>query len=197
MNVVSFLCVPLGSSAVQLHESLGSRCAYAYSEAGFSSQNGDRVWDVIPKSSALLYAFYGQNDSLQRKRFLFTVGSVCRVKRFTAGTRNSLKDVRKSQMMKRWCGIGWDNSQKLLCCGFRRTGKATGQVYRCWWRICREINVFFSGSNITRFTFYIHLWPIYWLSLVETTWKHKRRALCVKKNGCVMNKANLAWKNCS
>jgi hypothetical protein len=27
--------------------------------------------------------------------------------------------------------------------GFRRTGKAMGQVYECWWRICREINVFF------------------------------------------------------
>jgi hypothetical protein len=31
--------------------------------------------------------------------FLFTVGSVCRVKRFTTGSRNSLKDTRKSQMM--------------------------------------------------------------------------------------------------
>jgi hypothetical protein len=30
----------------------------------------------------------------------------------------------------------------LLCCGFRRVGNATVQVYRCWWRICREINVF-------------------------------------------------------
>jgi predicted CDP-diglyceride synthetase/phosphatidate cytidylyltransferase len=25
---------------------------------------------------------------------------------------------------------------------------------------------FMSGSNIACFTFYIHLWPIYWLSLV-------------------------------
>jgi hypothetical protein len=24
----------------------------------------------------------------------------------------------------------------LLCCRFRRTGKAMGQVYRRWWRIC-------------------------------------------------------------
>jgi hypothetical protein len=24
----------------------------------------------------------------------------------------------------------------------RRTGKAMGEVYQCWWRICREINVF-------------------------------------------------------
>jgi hypothetical protein len=31
--------------------------------------------------------------------------------------------------------------KRLLCCGFRRTGKAMGQVYQCWWRICREINV--------------------------------------------------------
>jgi hypothetical protein len=32
--------------------------------------------------------------------------------------------------------------KRRLCCGFRRTGKAMGQVYRCWWRICQEINVF-------------------------------------------------------
>jgi hypothetical protein len=46
------------------------------------------------------------------KCFLFTVGSVCRGKRFTTGSRNSLKDVRKSQMMKWRCEIGSDNSQK-------------------------------------------------------------------------------------
>jgi hypothetical protein len=36
--------------------------------------------------------FYGQKDSVRRifikKCFLFTVGSVCRVKRFTTGSRN-------------------------------------------------------------------------------------------------------------
>jgi hypothetical protein len=31
----------------------------------------------------------------------------------------------------------------LVCCGFRRTGKAIGQLYQCCWKICREINVFF------------------------------------------------------
>jgi hypothetical protein len=30
----------------------------------------------------------------------------------------------------------------FLCCGFRRTDKAMGQAYQCWWRICREINAF-------------------------------------------------------
>jgi hypothetical protein len=40
------------------------------------------------------------------KCFLITAVSVCSEKRFTTGLRNSLKDVRKSQMMKRRCGIG-------------------------------------------------------------------------------------------
>jgi hypothetical protein len=66
-----------------------------------------------------------------RKCFLFTAGRVRRVKRFTAGSRNSLMDVRKSQMMKRRRGSDRDNSQRLLCCGFRRTGLAMGQVYQC------------------------------------------------------------------
>jgi hypothetical protein len=34
--------------------------------------------------------------------------------------------------------------KRLLYCGFRRVGKAMGRVYHCWWRICREINVFFQ-----------------------------------------------------
>jgi hypothetical protein len=32
--------------------------------------------------------------------------------------------------------------KRLLSCGFRRNGKAMGHVYQCWWRVCREINVF-------------------------------------------------------
>jgi hypothetical protein len=42
MDVIGFLCVSLDSSTVQLHESLGSSRACAFSEAGVSSQNGDR-----------------------------------------------------------------------------------------------------------------------------------------------------------
>jgi hypothetical protein len=34
-----------------------------------------------------------------KKCLLFRVGNVCRVKLFTAGSINSFKDVRKSQMM--------------------------------------------------------------------------------------------------
>jgi hypothetical protein len=35
----------------------------------------------------------------------------------------------------------WKWLRQLLCYGFRRTGKAMGQVYQCWLRICREVNV--------------------------------------------------------
>jgi hypothetical protein len=51
----------------------------------------------------VLYGFYEQNYLMQRifikKYFLFTVRSVCRVKRVATGLINYLKDVRKSQMM--------------------------------------------------------------------------------------------------
>jgi hypothetical protein len=43
----------------------------------------------------------------KKKCFLFKVGCVCRVKRFTIVSSNSLKDVRKSQMLV-------DHGQKLL-----------------------------------------------------------------------------------
>jgi hypothetical protein len=43
--------------------------------------------------------------------------------------------------------------ERLLRCGFRRTGKPTGQVYQCRWWICQEINVFFQVriSHFLRF----------------------------------------------
>jgi hypothetical protein len=31
--------------------------------------------------------------------------------------------------------------KRLLRCGLQCTGKAMEQVYQCWWRMCREINV--------------------------------------------------------
>jgi hypothetical protein len=100
------------------------------------------------------------------KCFLFTVGSVCRVNLFITG----------SQTLRCW-RRGWNGGvevaettvKRFMCCGLRRTGKAMGQVYQCWQRICREIN-FFAGSNEICLTFYIHLWPIYWLFLIWSKW---------------------------
>jgi hypothetical protein len=100
MDVIDFLCVSLGSRTVQLRESLGSSRACSFSEAGFSSQHGDRAW-VCYLKAAFCCAFFV--DSMQKiftkKCFSFMVENVCRVKRFTTGSRNSLKDVRKSQMI--------------------------------------------------------------------------------------------------
>jgi hypothetical protein len=143
MAVIVFLCVSRVSSTVQLHDSLGSRRACACSVAGFRSENGDRAWGVYYRRAALYCAsFCGQKGSMQRvfikKCFLFTVESVCRLKRFTTGWQTF-----------HWWRRGWNEGaevaettvKRLLCCWFRRTGKAMGQMYQCWWGICREINV--------------------------------------------------------
>jgi hypothetical protein len=56
--------------------------------------------------------------------------------------------------------------KRLQCCGFRRIGKAMGQVYQWWWKICREINVFSQVLmlHVLRFIFICDLFtdsPMY------------------------------------
>jgi hypothetical protein len=58
MDVIGFLCVSLGSSTVQLHDSQGDRWACVYSEVGFSSQNGDRALEVYYRRAAFSYEFF-------------------------------------------------------------------------------------------------------------------------------------------
>jgi hypothetical protein len=41
--------------------------------------------------------------------------------------------------------------KRLLCCVFRRIGKAMGQMFQCWLRICREKKMFF----LTRFKYHM------------------------------------------
>jgi hypothetical protein len=78
----------LVSSAVQSHDSLDNRRACACSEAGFSSKMATVLKTCTIEEQRCAF-FCGQKDSMQRifikKCFLFTVGSVCRVKRFTTG----------------------------------------------------------------------------------------------------------------
>jgi hypothetical protein len=38
----------------------------------------------------------------------------------------------------------WLRQQSIICCGFQHIGKTMGQVYKCWWRICREFFFFFQ-----------------------------------------------------
>jgi hypothetical protein len=108
------------------------------------------------RKAAFSCAFFFMAKELTSKdihKEMFTVGNIYHVKRFITWLRNSLKDVWKSPVR---CGSGRDNRQKtFLCSAFGRTGKAIGQVYQCWWRICREINVTPrlrpQGSHILRF----------------------------------------------
>jgi hypothetical protein len=98
--------------------------------------------------------FLGGKDSMRRilikKCILFKVGSVCRVMQFTTASRNSLQDEEVETEVEKWLR---QQSKGLLCRGFRRAGKAMGQVYQCWWRTCREINVYFQVwiSHVLRF----------------------------------------------
>jgi hypothetical protein len=119
------------------------------------------------KEQRYVVRFCGRKDSMQRifimKCSLFVMGRVCLVKRFRTGWQTF-----------RWWRRGWNGGaemtktpvKRLLCCGFRRTGKAMRQVYQCCWRICREINLF------SRFEYHIlcpFVWPINWLSLILTS----------------------------
>jgi hypothetical protein len=164
MEAISFLCVPLGSSTVQLHDSLGSRRACACSEAGFGGQTGDRGWGWTTEEQAFCCAFFLWSKGLNAKDIHKEMFPVYVEKCLSRkAVHNWVAHFSLITEVRKWLR----QQSTLLCCGFRRTGKAMGQVYQCWWRICREINVI-PRFNITCFTFYIHLWPVYWLSLVIT-----------------------------
>jgi hypothetical protein len=171
MDVICFLYVSLGSSIVQLHDSLGSRLACTCLEVGFSGKNGARAWCIYYQRAAFCCGFFwakGLNAKDIHIEIFPIYGGKCLSHK---AVLNWPRILSRTFEIRPWCptryGSGWDNSKKFQCCGIRRTGKAMGQVYQCWWRICREINVFFPDSNIIYFKFYIHLWPTYWLSVVD------------------------------
>jgi hypothetical protein len=76
-------------------------------------------YNTEDRGSILLF-FLWEKGLNAKKYFLFTVGSVCRVKRFTTGWK-SFADDEEVETEVRKCGY----------------------VYQCWWRKYREINVFF------------------------------------------------------
>jgi hypothetical protein len=157
MDVLSFLCVALGSNSVQFHVSLGSRSACACSEAGFSSQNGDIAWGLYYRravfSCALLWVKWLNAKDIHMEMLHVYGGKCLSLKRFTTGWQTF-----------RWWRRDWNGGAKvsettvkrLQCSGFRRPAKAMGQVYQCWWRICWEINVFgVQISHVLRFISFV------------------------------------------
>jgi hypothetical protein len=97
MDVISFLCVSPGSSTVQLHDSLASRCTCICSEAGFSSQNGNRVEECSTKEQHsvvhLLWATGLNIKDIHKEMFPVYSGKYLSCKALTTRLRNSLKDV--------------------------------------------------------------------------------------------------------
>jgi hypothetical protein len=99
-----------------------------------------------------------------KKCFLFKYGSVCRAKVSQLGGKLFSDDEEVQTEVRNW--LRQQSRKSFLCSGFRRSGRAMRQVYQCWWRLCRQINVSFIFEYHIFFTFYIHFLPIYWLSLV-------------------------------
>jgi hypothetical protein len=60
-----------------------------------------------------------------------------------------------TKRLKRSAEVAETTAERLPCRGFRRTGKAMGQVYQFWWRICRERH--FSSYEYHMLYVYIHM----------------------------------------
>jgi hypothetical protein len=118
---------------------------------------------VLPTNSILLCVFLwtkGLNTKDTHKEMFPVYGGKCLSRK---AVRNWVANVSSMTRLKRRCRVAETTVKRFLFCGFRRTGKAMGQVFQCWWMICREINVF---SRFKYHMFHSHLWPIYWVSLV-------------------------------
>jgi hypothetical protein len=72
------------------------------------------------------------------KCILFTVGSVCGVKQFSQLVEKfSQEHSEVADDTRPGAEVSETTVRGLLCCGFRSTGKAIGQVHQCWRIICR------------------------------------------------------------
>jgi hypothetical protein len=100
---------------------------------------------ILQKSSVLLCVFCVQKDSMKilfiKKCFLCQGGKwLSRKTDHTWANKRFADDEAVETYVWKWL---WQQSKRFLCCGFRHTGKAMGQVYQCWWWTYREINVVF------------------------------------------------------
>jgi hypothetical protein len=66
IDVTGFLCVSLGSSTVQLHDSLGSRRGCACSEAVFSSKMATVFEECITEKQRSVVRFVGKRTQCKR-----------------------------------------------------------------------------------------------------------------------------------
>jgi hypothetical protein len=157
--------------------------------------------DILPKSSILFCFFSWTKVSMQsifiNKYFLFTVISVCRVKRFTTRWKTYL-----------WSRRGWNGGAEvvdttvkiLLCCGFRSIGKIMEDKSRNRFFFIFEYHIFY-----VLYPFVTHLLTLpciarkslkgFWWNLVRICWHSKISKLYF--NFCTKSNINiLAAPNC-
>jgi hypothetical protein len=72
-----------------------------------------------------------------------------------------------TKRLKRRCGSGWDNSEKTSMLRVSTHWESDGTSVSMSVEDTSRNKCFFPALNIKCFTFHIHLWPIFWLSLVE------------------------------
>jgi hypothetical protein len=112
-DVIIFLCVSLGSTTVQLYDSLGSRRACACSEAGFSSQNGVRAWRIYYRRAAFCWEFLWAKEltakDIHKEMFPVYGGKCLSLKTVQNLVANVLL---MTKMLKQRCRSIWDNSQR-------------------------------------------------------------------------------------
>jgi hypothetical protein len=114
---------------------------------------------ILLKSTVLLCVFCGKNDSMQNifinKCFLFTVGSVCHVKRFTtAPLKNHLsgKSFAVEEETEMWVRKWLRQQPKDFCAaGFDALVKQWDKCINVGGGYVEKL-MFFLGSNITCFT---------------------------------------------
>jgi hypothetical protein len=165
MDVIGFLHVSLSRDTAHLRASLSSRRAYACSEAGFCSQNGDMAWGLYYRRIAfccpLLLAKRLNSKDVNKQTFPVYGGKCFSRKSIHKWVEKRGKYFANDEDdVPKWLR---QRVKRLKCCAFRLTSIAMGQIYQCWWRICPEINV------ISRFEYHIYyvLYPfvIYLLTL--------------------------------
>jgi hypothetical protein len=143
MDVIGHIYVSLHKSTDQLHDRLGSRSACACSEAGFSSQHGDRA---IKRTAFCCRSLWvkGLNAKDIRKEMFPIYGAKCwspkAVHNWIEKFSQRLSKVADDETeLRKWLR---QQLRDISAAGFDSLVKRS-KVYQCWRRICREINVFF------------------------------------------------------
>jgi hypothetical protein len=111
MGVIGFICVSLGSSTIQLLDSLGSTRACACSKAGFSSQNGHVLEHTIEEQRSVVFLWTkGFNVKDIHKEMFPVYGGKCLLHK---AIHNWMANVSlMTKKLKRRCGSGRDNTRK-------------------------------------------------------------------------------------